>query len=129
MISISGRSPLPSSSKERECLFLEFGSGAELQRSLIAVGGLKPRQFCRFMFGLADLQEVETLKIEMQEDYLRRCRKLLSLILGLSYRQVSNWGGTIEFVRMPKCHQKTLWLYWEMYRSHKELKRLRRFYY
>lgn len=88
---------------------------------------LTPREFCRKMFGLFGMSEVDILTEEMQPGYRRKCIKLLCQILGVKRQTVLNWGGGLEFSGMPKNHQRILGLYWARYELQREVKRLRRF--
>ena len=88
---------------------------------------LSAREFCRKIFLLSDLPEVEILKAEMAPDYRKRCIGILSKVLDVSRQSVLNWGPGLDFPYMPACHQRFLGLYWERYKLFLEIKRLRRF--
>ncbi|PSF35963.1 hypothetical protein C7H19_14540 [Aphanothece hegewaldii CCALA 016] len=88
---------------------------------------LTPREFCRKMYGLSGLPEIEILRTEMEPGYRKRCIGLLSKTLGVKRQSVLNWGAGLEFQKMPLTYQRFLGMCWERYELLSEVKRLRRF--
>ncbi len=88
---------------------------------------LTAREFCRLIYNLAKLPEVEILKAEMEPQYRKRCIGILSKTLNVSRQAVLNWGSGLDFPHMPVYHQRFLGLYWERYELFLEIQRLRRF--
>lgn len=88
---------------------------------------LTPREFCRKMYGLSGLPEIEILRTEMEPSYRKRCIGLLSKTLGVKRQSVLNWGAGLEFQKMPLTYQRFLGMCWERYELLSEVKRLRRF--
>ncbi|MDV3002832.1 MAG: hypothetical protein N5P05_004487 (plasmid) [Chroococcopsis gigantea SAG 12.99] len=88
---------------------------------------LTAREFCRRMYGLSSLPEIEILRVEMHSEYRKRCIGLLSKALGVQRQSVSNWGGGLDFRKMPAIHYRSLGMYWELYELRREIRRLRRF--
>ena len=79
---------------------------------------LEPREFCRLMFGLNSFSESEIIKIEETYEYTQASRLILMEILGVSWKQVTNWGK-FQSKKVPECHKKTLGLYWELHKTQK----------
>nr|ADN12913.1 hypothetical protein Cyan7822_0898 [Gloeothece verrucosa PCC 7822] len=88
---------------------------------------LSPREFCRKMFGLDGLPEVEILRAEMQQGYRKQCIALFVRVLGVKRQTIFNWGKGIDFNDMPPIHQRFLGICYERYELMAEVKRLRRF--
>jgi hypothetical protein len=89
---------------------------------------LTPRDFCRKMFGIDEMPEVEILKIEIKKSYQKKCIGLLSEVLRVSRQSVLNWNSdALEFPKMPSYHRQTLGLFYEYRKLLAEVKRLKRF--
>jgi hypothetical protein len=89
---------------------------------------LTPRDFCRKMFGIDDMPEVEILRMEIKKSYQKKCIGLLSQVLRVSRQSVLNWNSDeLEFSKMPSYHRQTLGLFYEYRKLLTEVKRLRRF--
>jgi hypothetical protein len=88
---------------------------------------LTPREFCRRMFGLSKLSEVEILCIEMQRGYRKKCIRLLCQTLNVKRQTVLNWGGDLDFNGMPATYRRFLGMCWERYELLLEVRRLRTF--
>ncbi len=88
--------------------------------SITKIERMEPKQFCRLMFDLVALPEEEIAKIEQTPEYIQASRLLLTNILEVSWQYVVNWSFlTKENQKIPQCHQRTLWLYWEFYKRKK----------
>ncbi|MBR8831742.1 MAG: hypothetical protein N5P05_002664 [Chroococcopsis gigantea SAG 12.99] len=88
---------------------------------------LTAREFCRKMYGLSGLPEIEILRAEMNPSYRKRCVGLLSKALGRKRQSVRNWGPGVDFPKMPAIYERFLGVCWELYELQSEVKRLRRF--
>ena len=80
---------------------------------------MEARDFCRLMFGLSAFNESDILEIEQTSQYLCAARLLLCKILGVSWSQVIKWGRYFQG-KIPQCHKKTLWLYWQFHQRKEE---------
>jgi hypothetical protein len=104
---------------EQTCLALKYPLDQEPPE-------LTPREFCRRMHGLAELEEVDILRAELQPGYRKRCIGLLSKVLDVKRTSVINWGTSLEFEKMPKGYRRVLGMWFEHYQLQAEVRRLRR---
>ena len=88
--------------------------------SITKIERMEPKRFCRLMFDLVDFPSSEIAKIEQSPQYIQASRLLLTNILEVSWQYVVNWSFlTQKSQKIPQCHQRTLWLYWEFYKRKK----------
>ncbi len=87
---------------------------------------ITPRQFCRLMFGMAEMSSEELIATETEQGHKKRCVALLAKATKRSKKRVRNWGGGLNFDRMPKDLQFVLGLHWERQQLRSLLARLMR---
>ena len=80
---------------------------------------LEPKQFCRLMFGLDSFNELDILELEQTSEYVNKARLLICQVLGIRWDNVRNWGRNFQR-KIPLHYQKTLWLYWQLYKNEKK---------
>lgn len=86
------------------------------------VGTLTPREFCRLIFGLDSFNESDIQELEQTSEYVNKARLLICQVLGVRWSHVRGWGRNFQ-KKIPDYYQRTLWLYWQLYKKEKKEKK------